>query len=67
MFPPTLQVRSVHNTPIEGAWHWFLQMFGINIKDAIRGGYEAGIYNPNNAIHPYVVHESGFGDASFRY
>jgi len=54
-FPPTLQVRSVHNTPIEGVWHWFLQTFGVNIKDTIRGGYEAGIYNPNNPIHPYVI------------
>lgn len=53
-FPPTLQVRSVHNTPIEGLWHWFLQTFGINIKDTIRHGFEIGIYNPNNDIHPYV-------------
>jgi len=54
-FPPTLQVRSIHNTPIEGLWHWFLQTFGINIKDTIRQGFAIGIYNPNNAIHPYVV------------
>ncbi|KAF8814344.1 hypothetical protein BYT27DRAFT_7082446, partial [Phlegmacium glaucopus] len=49
--PPMLQMRSVHNTPIEGLWHWFLQTFGVNIKDTIRGGFQAGIYNPNNVVH----------------
>jgi hypothetical protein len=48
-------MRSVNNTPIEGLWHWFLQTFGQNIKDVIRGGFVQGIYNPNNAIHPYVT------------
>ena len=48
-----LQMRSVHNTPIEGLWHWFLQTFGVNIKDIIRSGFTAGIYNPNNAVHSY--------------
>ena len=64
-FPPTLQVRSIHNTPIEGMWHWFLQTFGINIKDIIRQGFEIGIYNPNNAIHPYVVPHSPIFPCSF--
>lgn len=53
-FPPTLQMKSVHNTPIEGLWHWFLQTFGVNIKETIRGGYESGHYNPNNAVHVYA-------------
>ena len=57
-FLPTLQVRSIHNMPIEGMWHWFLQTFGINIKDTIHQGFEIGIYKPNNAIHPYVVPHS---------
>lgn len=48
-----LQMRSVHNTPIEGLWHWFLQTFGVNIKDIIRSGFTTGIYNPNNLVHPY--------------
>ena len=52
-FPPMLQMKSVHNTPM---WHWFAQTFGQNIKDTIRGGFEQGIYNPNNTIHPYVIH-----------
>ncbi|KAF8800315.1 hypothetical protein BYT27DRAFT_7227464 [Phlegmacium glaucopus] len=43
-FPPMLQIQSVHNTPIEGLWHWFLQTFGVNIKDTIHGGFQAGIY-----------------------
>jgi hypothetical protein len=52
-FPPTLQIKSIHNTPIEGLWHWFLQTFGVNIKDIIHSGFTAGIYNPNNPVHPY--------------
>ena len=54
-FPPMLQIKSIHNTPIEGLWHWFAQTFGQNIKDTIREGFVRGIYNPNNAIHPYVT------------
>jgi hypothetical protein len=53
-FPPMLQMKTVHNTPIEGLWHWFLQTFGHNIRDIIHGGYTCGIYNPNNDIHLYV-------------
>ncbi|KAF8901851.1 hypothetical protein CPB84DRAFT_1815067 [Gymnopilus junonius] len=55
-FPPMLQMRSVHNTPIEGLWHWFLQTFGHNIKDTIRSGFELGIYNPNNSVHPQLFY-----------
>lgn len=54
-FPPMLQMKSVHNTPIEGLWHWFLQTFGLNIKDIIRQGLQDGVYHPNNAIHQYVI------------
>jgi hypothetical protein len=53
-YPPILQLKSVHNTPIEGLWHWFQRAKGLNIKDLIRSGYLDGIYNPNHPIHPYV-------------
>ncbi|KAJ2935897.1 hypothetical protein H1R20_g1196, partial [Candolleomyces eurysporus] len=53
--PPVLQLKSVHNTPIELLWHWFSDTCGLNIKEVIISGYEMGIYNPNNPIHPYVV------------
>ena len=52
-FLPMLQMCSVHNTPIEGLWHWFLQTFRGNIKDIIRSRFTAGIYNPNHAVHVY--------------
>jgi len=54
-FPPAQHVRSIHNTPIEGLWHWFVTLFGIDIKDAIQEGKVTGIYNPGNPIHPYVM------------
>ena len=53
-YPPILQLKSVHNTPIEGLWHWFQRAKGLNIKELIRSGYLDGIYNPNHPIHPYV-------------
>jgi hypothetical protein len=37
-FPPAQHVRSIHNTPIEGLWHWFVTLFGVDIKDAILEG-----------------------------
>jgi hypothetical protein len=51
-FPAAQHVRNIHNTPIEGLWHWFLSTFGFNIKDIIRQGHHDGIYNPGNPVHP---------------
>ncbi|EDR07666.1 uncharacterized protein LACBIDRAFT_298024 [Laccaria bicolor S238N-H82] len=53
-FPPAQHVRSVHNTPIEGLWHWFVTLFGIDIKEVIQQGKVTGIYNPGNPIHPQL-------------
>jgi len=50
-YPPVIQIRSVHNTPIKGLWHWFLKTSGRNIKDIIHSGYINGIYNPSNRTH----------------
>ncbi|KAJ2929127.1 hypothetical protein H1R20_g7964, partial [Candolleomyces eurysporus] len=50
-FPPVFQLKSVHNTPIEGLWHWFSEMCGLNIKEMIIAGYQNGIYNLNDPIH----------------
>jgi len=54
-FPPAQHVQSIHNMPIEGLWHWFVTLFGVDIKDAILEGKVTGIYNPGNPIHPYVI------------
>ncbi|EDR10136.1 uncharacterized protein LACBIDRAFT_318159 [Laccaria bicolor S238N-H82] len=53
-FPPAQHVRSVHNTPIEGLWHWFVTLFGIDIKEVIQQGKVTGVYNPGNPIHPQL-------------
>ncbi|KAJ2935816.1 hypothetical protein H1R20_g1278, partial [Candolleomyces eurysporus] len=55
-YPPMIQIRSVHNTPIEGLWHWFLKTYGLNIKDVIVNGYRDGFYNPNNPVHPLLFY-----------
>ncbi|EDR02195.1 uncharacterized protein LACBIDRAFT_309912 [Laccaria bicolor S238N-H82] len=55
-FPAAQHLRSVHNTPIEGLWHWFLKTFGFNVRDFIRQGYLDGIYNPNNPVHPQLFY-----------
>ena len=54
-FPPAQHIKSIHNTPIKGLWHWFVTLFGIDIKEAIQEGKVTGIYNPGNPIHPYVL------------
>ena len=51
-FPPAQHVQSIHNMPIEGLWHWFITLFGIDIKDTIQEGKVTSIYNPGNPIHP---------------
>ncbi|KAF5332113.1 hypothetical protein D9611_008101 [Ephemerocybe angulata] len=55
-YPPFLQLKSVHNTPIEGLWHWFLKTFGVNLKVVVVSGYENGNYNPNNPVHPKLFY-----------
>ncbi|KAJ2935673.1 hypothetical protein H1R20_g1424, partial [Candolleomyces eurysporus] len=52
--PPVIQLKSVHNTPIEGLWHWLTNTCGLNIKEIIISGYETGVYSPNNPIHPQL-------------
>ncbi|KAF8075916.1 hypothetical protein FPV67DRAFT_1558519 [Lyophyllum atratum] len=49
-YPPVLQIKSVHNTPIEGLWQ-LLKTHGNDFKDIVKGGYRDGIYNPNHATH----------------
>ncbi|KAF5325449.1 hypothetical protein D9619_009977 [Psilocybe cf. subviscida] len=50
-YPPAVHVQSIHNTPIEGAWHWFSESKGRTIKSILQGGFNDGIYNSNNPIH----------------
>ncbi|KAF9440549.1 hypothetical protein P691DRAFT_793250 [Macrolepiota fuliginosa MF-IS2] len=40
-FPPSLTLKSTHNTVIEGLWHWLRDKTGFNLKDVIlRGKHE---------------------------
>ncbi|KAG6905157.1 hypothetical protein DXG01_004495, partial [Tephrocybe rancida] len=48
---PVLQVKSTHNTPIEGMWHWFQKTTGHDFGDVVRQGFREGRYNPNNELH----------------
>ena len=50
-YPPALHIKSVHNTPIEGLWHWFTNVNGINLKDELRRGYMDNIFYPGNQTH----------------
>ena len=47
---PFLFLESVHNTPIEGLWHWFTKMHGVNLKLLIQSGKEEGIYHANKVL-----------------
>ncbi|KAF6755227.1 hypothetical protein DFP72DRAFT_1067935 [Ephemerocybe angulata] len=53
-YPPVVQIKSVHNTPIEGLWHCWLENMGHNLKDIIVAGYNSGIYHPGNPVHPQL-------------
>jgi hypothetical protein len=54
-YPPVVQVKSVHNTPIEGCWRWFLKTQGRDFKDTVKSGLQEGIYTPGNQLHMHVV------------
>ncbi|KAJ3986983.1 hypothetical protein F5890DRAFT_1571998 [Lentinula detonsa] len=50
-YPAALHLKSVHNTPIEGLWHWFTNTMGVNLKDELRRGYTDGFFHPGSQIH----------------
>ncbi|KIM60418.1 hypothetical protein SCLCIDRAFT_16346 [Scleroderma citrinum Foug A] len=50
-YPPYLFLRSVHNMPIEGLWHWFTKTHGVNLKLLIQSGQKDGIYHVNKDLH----------------
>ncbi|KAG6907095.1 hypothetical protein DXG01_010544 [Tephrocybe rancida] len=50
-YPPMLQVRSTHNTPIEGLWNWFQKTTGRSFQEIVREGFLQGRYNPNSKLH----------------
>ncbi|KAG6834599.1 hypothetical protein H0H93_008683 [Arthromyces matolae] len=50
-YPPVLQVKSTHNTPIESLWHWFQKTTGRDFRDIVCQGFQDGRYNPNNKLH----------------
>ncbi|KAI0310206.1 hypothetical protein OF83DRAFT_1023926, partial [Amylostereum chailletii] len=50
-YPAHMAMRSVHNTPIEGLWHWWLEHSGNNLKTAIVFGQEQGIFHQGDELH----------------
>ncbi|KAG6836326.1 hypothetical protein H0H93_009076 [Arthromyces matolae] len=51
VYPPVVQVKSTHNTPIEGLWHWLLKTSGHDFREVVRSGLSDGIYQINNPAH----------------
>ena len=50
-YPAALHLKSVHNTPIKGLWHWFTDTMGVNIKEELHRGYKDGIFHPGSQPH----------------
>ncbi|KAJ3742547.1 hypothetical protein DFH05DRAFT_1536392 [Lentinula detonsa] len=50
-YPAAVHLKSVHNTPIEGLWHWFTNTMGFNLKEELRQGYKDGIFYPGSQPH----------------
>ncbi|KAF4568635.1 hypothetical protein EYR36_010648 [Pleurotus pulmonarius] len=50
-WPPTVQVQSKRNTPIESFWSWQRKGEGFNIKHAILSGKATGLFNPGCQLH----------------
>ncbi|KAI0312081.1 hypothetical protein OF83DRAFT_691512 [Amylostereum chailletii] len=50
-YPPHMAMKSVHNTPIESMWHWFLHHNGRNLKDLITLGQASGIFHSGDELH----------------
>ncbi|KAH7885579.1 hypothetical protein F5I97DRAFT_1887020 [Phlebopus sp. FC_14] len=55
-YPPFLFLKSIHNTPIEGLWHWFAKTQGINMKTLIQSGRNDGIYHLNKDLHKQLFY-----------
>ncbi|KAF8525667.1 hypothetical protein JB92DRAFT_2621172, partial [Gautieria morchelliformis] len=44
-------VKSIHNTTIEGIWHWLHKTTECNCLDEVQRGYDNGMFNPNDTLH----------------
>ncbi|KAI6032627.1 hypothetical protein F5J12DRAFT_795520 [Pisolithus orientalis] len=49
-------LKSVHNTPIEGLWHWFLDTKGINVKISLQSRLHDGVHHPNKSLHKQLFY-----------
>jgi len=49
--PPIMALRSVHNTTIEGFWHWLREKIGHDIKAHLLRGKEGHHYSVAVAWH----------------
>lgn len=49
--PPVMALKSVHNTTIEGLWHWLREKIGHDIKAHLLRGQEGHHYSVAVAWH----------------
>ncbi|KAE9387552.1 hypothetical protein BT96DRAFT_948264 [Gymnopus androsaceus JB14] len=49
--PAVVQLKSVHNTPIESVWHWFQQDVGQTLYLRITHGRDNDLFQPHNDLH----------------
>ncbi|KAF8582864.1 hypothetical protein K439DRAFT_1617989 [Ramaria rubella] len=50
-YPPFMALRSIHNTTIEGIWHWLRKTVECNFITKVHHGHTEGIFNPNHSLH----------------
>ncbi|KAF8589725.1 hypothetical protein K439DRAFT_1612526 [Ramaria rubella] len=50
-YPPFMALWSIHNTTIEGIWHWLRKTVECNFITKFGHGHTEGIFNPNHSLH----------------
>lgn len=60
-WPAFQALKSVHNTPIEGLWHWFSEDTGVSLKQVLNRGKAEGIFHVGDdyhrSAHQYLLDE----------
>ncbi|KAJ7577390.1 hypothetical protein C8J56DRAFT_798931 [Mycena floridula] len=56
VYPAAVQVKSVHDTIIEGFWHWFRDKSGHNIKEMLLYGKHEHIFDERIDFHTDLFH-----------
>ncbi|KAF4600764.1 hypothetical protein EYR38_005409 [Pleurotus pulmonarius] len=54
IYPPLVVLKSVHNTVIEGFWHWLREKMGFSLREHLLRGKSEHRFSPSSVLHHHL-------------